>query len=103
MIIDTSAILAVLFGETDARRFEQAASAWPRRMSAAGLLEAAIVVESRGGMAAGHELDRLLARAEIELVPVTPNADAARRAWRRFGKGSRQGWTEIAFPMRSLN
>ena len=90
MIIDTSAILAVLFGETDARRFEQAiASAWPRRMSAAGLLEAAIVVESRGGMAAGHELDRLLARAEIELVPVTrEHADAARRAWRRFGKGN---------------
>ena len=90
MIIDTSAILAVLFGEPDARRYEQAiASAWPRRMSAVGLLEAAIVVESRGGTTAGHELDRLLARAEIELVPVTrEQADAARRAWRRFGKGN---------------
>lgn len=90
MIIDTSAILAVLFGEPDARRYEQAiASAWPRRMSAVGLLEAAIVVESRGGTTAGHELDRLLTRAEIELVPVTrEHADAARRAWRRFGKGN---------------
>jgi len=90
MIIDTSAILAVLFGESDAHRYEQAiASAWPRRMSTVGLLEAAIAVECRGGTIAGHELDRLLSRAEIELVPVTrEHADAARRAWRRFGKGN---------------
>lgn len=90
MIIDTSAILAVLFGEPDAGRYEQAiASAWPRRMSAVALLEATIVVESRGGTAAGHQLDRFLEKAEVELVPVTPeHARAARRAWRRFGKGN---------------
>ena len=90
MIIDTSAILAVLFGEPDAHHYEKAiASAWPRRMSAVGLLEAAIVVESRGGTAAGHELDQFLQKAEIELVPVTvEHAGAARRAWRRFGTGN---------------
>lgn len=90
MIIDTSAILTVLFGEPDAGRYEQAiASAWPRRMSAVALLEATIVVESRGGTAAGHQLDRFLEKAEVELVPVTPeHARAARRAWRRFGKGN---------------
>ena len=89
MIIDTSAILAVLLAEPDAARYEDAiAAAWPRRMSAVALLEAAMVVESRGGAAAGHELDLLLEKAAVELVPVTPeHANDARRAWRRFGKG----------------
>ena len=55
------------------------ATAWPRRMSEATLLEAAMVVESRSGTAAGHEL--LLETVSIELVPVTTgHADAARRA-----------------------
>ena len=90
MIVDTSAVLAVLFGEPDAARYEKAiAAASPCRMSAVGLLEAAIVVESRGGTAAGHELDVFLEKAVIELVPVTAeHADTARRAWRRFGKGN---------------
>ena len=90
MIVDTSAVLAVLFGEPDARRYEKAiAEAWPRRMSAVGLLEAAMVVESRGGIAAGYELDMFLKGAEVELVSVTAEqAQAARRAWRRFGKGN---------------
>ncbi len=90
MIVDTSAILAILFGEPDAERYEKAlAGDVPRRMSVATLLEAAIVVESRGGEAAGHELDTFLARAEVELVPVTlDHVEGARRAWRRFGKGN---------------
>ena len=90
MIIDTSAILAVLLGEADADRYEEAiAAGWPRRMSVVALLEAAIVIESRGGVTAGHELDVFLDTASIELVPVTAEqVDAARRAWRRFGKGN---------------
>ena len=90
MIIDTSAVLAILFGESDAGRYEDAISAaWPRRMSVVALLEAAMVLESRGGAAAGQELDVLLEKARVELVPVTPeHANAARRAWRRFGKGN---------------
>ena len=89
MIIDTSALLAILLGEPDAGRYEDAiAAAWPRRMSAIALLEAAMVVESRGGAKAGHELDVLLEKAAVELVPVTSeHANAARLAWRRFGKG----------------
>ena len=48
-----------------------------------------MVVESRGGVRAGAELDALLDKAEIELAPVTPeHAAAARRAWRRFGRGN---------------
>ena len=90
MIIDTSALLAILLGEPDAERYEDAiAAAWPRRMSAIALLEAAMVVESRGGAKAGHELDVLLEKAAVELVPVTSeHANAARRAWRRFGEGN---------------
>ncbi len=90
MIIDTSAVLAILFREADARRYEDAiAKAWPRRMAVVALLEAAMVVESRGGSAAGHELDVLLEKAQVELVPLTlEHANAARHAWRRFGKGN---------------
>ena len=90
MIVDTSAVLAVLFAEPDAGRYERAIAGASRcRMSVAGFLEAAIVLESRTGAAGGHELDLFLERAPIELAPVTPeNAQAARRAWRRFGRGS---------------
>ena len=56
-------------------------------MSVANLLEEFIVVESRGG--AGHECDASLEEADIEWMPVTRElAEAARRAWRRFGKGN---------------
>lgn len=90
MIVDTSAVLAVLFGEPDAERFERAiAEASHCRMSVASFLEAAIVLESRSASAAGHELDLFVERAPIELVPVTAShAQAARRAWRRFGRGN---------------
>ena len=48
-----------------------------------------MVVEGRGGAGAGDELDALLRRAEVQLVPVTSEqAYAARHAWRRFGKGN---------------
>ena len=58
-------------------------------MSVANFLEASIVLESRGGRAAAHDLDALLETAEIELVPVTgEHLEAARHAWRRFGKGN---------------
>ena len=65
-------------------------AAWPCRMSVANVLEACIVVESRGGIAAGHELDMLLAGAEVEptLSVTTAHVEVARSAWRRFGKGN---------------
>ena len=90
MILDTSALLAVLFDEPDADYFERAiASATTCRMSAANHLEAAMVVESRMGDEGGRQLDNFTATAEIELVPVTPEqAQAARLAWRRYGKGN---------------
>ena len=90
MIIDTSAILAILFEEPDADRFLSAIAADSyRRISAATLLETTIVLESRSGPAAAHELDAFLRRAQIELEPVTTEqAQTARQAWRRFGKGN---------------
>ena len=90
MIIDSSAILAILLREPDAGHFEDAiVDAWPRRMTAVALLESAMVVESRGAAGAGDALDALLKRAKIELEPVTQEqVNVARQAWRRFGKGN---------------
>ena len=90
MIVDSSALLAILYREPGAERFEAAIASAPNcRMSVANALEASIVMEGRGGMAAGHALDLFLKDAMIELAPVTAeHMEAARRAWRRFGKGN---------------
>ncbi len=89
MVIDTSAVAAILLGEAEATRFAEAIeSASPRLMSAATLLEATLVIETRKGEAGGRELDLLIHRAGIEIVPVDQEqAEVARVAWRRFGKG----------------
>jgi ribonuclease VapC len=89
MIVDSSALLAILNRELDAERYEAAILTAPRcRMSVANLLETSIVVESRGGAEAGYELDVFLESAEIEPMPVTTEQlAAARQAWRQFGKG----------------
>jgi ribonuclease VapC len=60
----------------------------PRLLSVANLLEATIVIETRKGEPGGRDLDLLLYRAQIELVEVDQDqAEIARAAWRRFGKG----------------
>jgi ribonuclease VapC len=89
MVIDTSAIIAVLLNEAGAAHIAQAIeSSSQRLLSAANLLEASIVIESRKGEAGGRELDLLLHRAAIEIVGVDQDqAETARIAWRRFGKG----------------
>jgi ribonuclease VapC len=89
MVIDTSAIVAVLLDEANAVGIAQAIeSGSPRLLSAANLLEASMVIESRKGEAGGRELDLLLYRAAIEVVAVDQDqAEIARLAWRRFGKG----------------
>ena len=57
-------------------------------ISAATVLETGIVVESRLGDAAGRELDLFLIRANFQIMPVdAEQAELARSAWRRFGKG----------------
>lgn len=89
MVIDSSAILALLFNEPEADDVEIAIDEDPiRLMSVASGLEAAIVVEARLGAAGGLEFDLLLHKARIELVAVTSEQmEVGRTAWRRFGRG----------------
>ena len=89
MVIDTSAIAAILFDEPDAAALEGKIADDPvRLMSAATLLEATIVIEARLGDPGGREFDLWLHRAEVEVLPVdAEQADMARRAWRRFSRG----------------
>ncbi len=89
MVIDTSALIAILFNEPEADRFAAAiAGASTRLISTVSVLEAGMVVESRYGELGGIELDRLLHRTRIEIAPFTVDQlDEARRAFRRFGKG----------------
>jgi len=89
MVIDTSALVAVLLEEANAARIAAAVEAAPvRLLSAANLLEPSMVIESRKGAAGGRELDLLLYRAAVEVVAVDQDqAETARTAWRRYGKG----------------
>src|SRR6516162_955123 len=89
MIIDSSAIIAVLLDEANAADIARAIEASSQRLlSAANLLEASIVIASRKGEAGGRELDLLIYPAAIEIVAVDQDqAELARIAWRRFGKG----------------
>jgi ribonuclease VapC len=89
MVIDTSALIALLLNEADATQIAAAIeSASVRLLSAANYLETSIVIESRKGEVGGRELDLLLYRASIEVTPVDQDqAEIARQAWRRYGKG----------------
>lgn len=88
MVIDTSAIIALLFQEPAAIQVGRAIrGASLRLFSAANLLEASMVIEGRKGDEAGRELDLTLYRAGIEIVAVDRDqVEIARLAWRRFGK-----------------
>ena len=89
MVIDTSALVAMLSDEPEAQRFETAVeAAHVRLMSTASYLETAIVIETRFGESGGRELDLWLHRAAVDLVGVdSDQADAARVAYRMYGKG----------------
>jgi ribonuclease VapC len=89
MIVDTSALMAILFSESDAERYATAmAEAAICRVSSATFVEAAIVVAAHSKGAAGHQLDALLREAKIKIEPVTEaQAHIARQAYLDFGKG----------------
>jgi len=89
MVLDTSALAAILFDEPERRAFnEMVAGDATRLLSAASFVETAIVVESRFGEAGGRDLDLFLHRAEIDIVAVDADqAEIARRAFRNFGRG----------------
>ena len=90
MIIDTSALFAIVNEEPDASLYERAIrDASHPRMSLATYLEATIVVEGRLDEDKGRELEDLVKGEDIELVPVTLNqVEVAQKAWRDFGKGN---------------
>ncbi|PDT45220.1 VapC toxin family PIN domain ribonuclease [Sinorhizobium fredii] len=89
MVIDTSAVVAIAFNEPEAETYEEKVVDAPRRfMSAATVLELAIVIEARLGEAGAAELDLWLYKAGVEIVAVDAEQIAvARRAWRSYGKG----------------
>ncbi|WP_262049290.1 type II toxin-antitoxin system VapC family toxin [Bradyrhizobium sp. Bra78] len=89
MVIDTSAIVAIALNEDDAADIERLIVDDPIRLiSAATVLEATMVIETRLGDAGGREFDLWLVKIGAEIVAVDAGqADAARRAWRRYGKG----------------
>ena len=91
MVLDSSAVLAILFDEPHRRAFTVSIERDPRRlMSAGNVLESALVAEARRGEPAGRELDLLLHRAEVQVVPGdSEQVEIARSAWRLYGKGRR--------------
>ena len=90
MVIDTSALIAILFGEPEALPFTRSiADASRKLMGTFNALETGIVVEARKGEAGGRELDLLVHRAQIEIVAMNADqAELARAAWRKYGKSN---------------
>ena len=89
MIIDTSALVAILQDEPERRRYIEAIEAADARsMSAATFVETSIVIETRYGAEGIRDLDLFVSRARIDLVAVdAEQAHVARRAFSQFGKG----------------
>jgi ribonuclease VapC len=89
IVVDTSALIALVRGEREAERCRVAlVDASGIRLSAGSLVEASIVLESRFGPAAVAELDEMLGSFAIEVCPVDLDHVAlARQAFRLFGKG----------------
>ena len=90
MVIDSSALLAILLGEPEKAAFNERIEADPVRfMSAANYLEAAIIIDDRFGYEGGRDLRLFLTEAGIAIEPVTvEQAEIARVAYRRYGRGN---------------
>src|ERR1017187_7574781 len=90
MIIDTSALIAILRGESEAKDCAIAIEiAAVRRLSAASFVETALVIDGSRDPIASRRFDDLVKEARIIVEPVTEaQARIAREAYRDFGKGS---------------
>ncbi len=90
MIVDTSALLAVLLAEGDAASYAAPmAKTRPVRMSAANMFEAAMVIDRKGDAKARESFLRFETTFDVAIDPLTrQHALLARDAWQRFGKGS---------------
>jgi ribonuclease VapC len=89
VIIDTSALLAVLFAEVDAASFaQQFAGDQDKFMTPFNALEADIVVGARKGQNGRRELELLLHHSGVEILPFSNDMRVlAADAWQRYGKG----------------
>jgi ribonuclease VapC len=89
MVLDTSAILAILQNEPERRKFNEAIeAAETRSLSTASFVECSMILESRYGADGVRDLDLFIAKAQVSLVAVDEEqADLARRAFRKYGKG----------------
>jgi ribonuclease VapC len=89
MVIDTSALVAILRNESERPMFIEAIEATDsRRISAATFVEISMVIEAKRGAEGLRDLDLFLTTAGIDLVAVdSEQAHVARRAFTRFGKG----------------
>jgi len=89
MVIDSSALVAIILDEPEAARLTSAvADAYAPVVGAPTLVEATAVLLARLGSHGEAVLDALLQRLRIEVVPMTAGAaEAARRAYARYGKG----------------
>jgi ribonuclease VapC len=92
VIVDSSALLAVLFREDDARRYVEAMTdAAPLRISVANWFEAAMAIDRRGDARARSRFDQIVGELGLVVEPVTlDHAAWARRAWQMFGKGAHE-------------
>jgi ribonuclease VapC len=90
VIVDTSALIAILRDEPEAPACARAIEAASRRrISAANFVEAAIVIDGSRDPVASRRFDDLLREAQAEIEPVTEaQARIAREAYRDFGRGS---------------
>lgn len=90
MIVDSSALIAVIFGEPEAGTLLPLLLTSPPRISAANYFETAMVVDRKSlDDVPPQALARLLAVTKVEVVPVTQaQADLARAAYRKYGKGN---------------
>jgi ribonuclease VapC len=97
MVVDTSALAAILFREPEAERFEQSIAEAPiRLLSAVTRVELSFVIEGRKREAGRADLDRLLQQGIFEIASVTPQqAQIAIEAFRRFGKGRHRAGLNI--------
>ena len=90
MIIDTSAIIAILRDEPEAMVFARAiADATVRRVSAVNFVESAVVIDASRDPIATRRFDDFIREANISIEPVTEvQAQIARNAYRDFGRGN---------------
>lgn len=90
MIVDTSAIVCVHEGETEARRYLEVMLEAPiLQISAGTLLETSLVLDAREPLRSSRRLDRLVTDLRLEVVPVdADHVTVARAAYRDYGKGS---------------